>query len=173
MVRHSTASTLKVVLCSIALTAVFTYFSQTVAAANWTATLAGGSNGEGQSRPTITTATSNPVIFSAACAARGRKAVLTWTTAGVGVTGYEVLVGATINGAFTVDITQPVGTALTVTETYRAFSIGEKFYRLEAQSTNWAFPGTTISNARQASVAGTNGGYLTMANSRVKCVATP
>jgi len=162
-----------VVLCSIALTVAFVYSSQTVAASNWTVALAGGSYGEGLSSSTITTATSNPVIFSAACAARGRKAVLTWTTAGVGVTGYEVLVGATVNGAFTVDVKQPIGTALTVTETYKPSAIGQKFYRLEAQSTNWAFPGATTANARQASVAGTNGGYLTMVNARTKCVATP
>ena len=171
--RPSTSSTLKVVLCSAVLTVTFAYLSEPVAASNWTATLAAGSKGEGQSRKAITTPTANPVTFSAACAASGEKAVLTWTTAGTGVTGYEVLVSATVNGVFAVDATQPVGTALTVTETYTAASNGNKFYRLEAKSTNWAFPGTTITNARQASVGGTNGGFLTMASSGTNCVATP
>jgi hypothetical protein len=49
---------------------------------------------------------------------------------------------------------------------------GNKFYRLEAASLNWAFPGTTITNARQASVSGTNGGYLTVASTGTLCRAT-
>jgi hypothetical protein len=82
------------------------------------------------------------------------------------------LVSATVNGSFALDLTQPSGTALSVTETYTSSS-ANKFYRLEAKSVNWAFPGTTITNARQASVAGTNGGYLTMQSSGTKCTATP
>jgi hypothetical protein len=82
-------------------------------------------------------------------------------------------VSATVNGSFVVDATQPVSTALTVTESYSSSSTGNKFYRLEAKSTYWAFPGTTITNARQASVAGTGGGYLTMASTGTKCTATP
>jgi hypothetical protein len=171
--QPSASATLKVALCSLALPVAFAYFTESVAASNWIGTLAAGSKGEGQSRKAITTPTANPATFSAACAASGEKAVLTWTTTGAKTTGYEVLVSATVNGAFAIDATQPVGTALTVTETYTASSNGNKFYRLEAKSANWAFPGTTITNARQASVAGTNGGFLTMASSGTSCVATP
>ncbi len=70
------------------------------------------------------------------------------------------------------DATQPSGTALTVTESYSSSSTGKKYYRLEAKSLNWPFPGTTITNAREASVAGTNGGYLTMASSGTECAAS-
>jgi hypothetical protein len=150
----------------------FAFYPQSVAASNWLTALVGGSKGEGQSRTTITTALSNPVTFSAACSGSLEAAVLTWTSAGTGVTGYEVLVSATVNGTFALDVTQPSGTALTITETYSSSS-ANKFYRLEAKSVNWAFPGTTITNARQAAVAGTNGGFLTMQNSGTKCVATP
>jgi hypothetical protein len=150
----------------------FAFYSQSVAASNWLAALVGGSKGEGQSRTAMTTATSNPVTFSAACSGSLESAVLTWTTAGAGVTGYEVFVSATVNGTFALDVTQPSGTALTVTETYSSSNTKE-FYRLEAKSVNWAFPGTTITNARQAAVAGTNGGFLTMQSSGTKCVATP
>jgi hypothetical protein len=82
-------------------------------------------------------------------------------------------VSATVNGTFAVDATQPLGTALTITETYTSSSNGNKYYRLEAKSTNWTFPGLTITDARQAAVAGTNGGFLTMASSGTNCVATP
>jgi hypothetical protein len=164
---------LKVVLCSVALTVAFTYFSGTVAASSWIGTLAVGSKGEAQSQKAITTPTGNPVTFSAACAVSGESAVLTWTSAGTGATGYNVYVSATVNGVFAAVATQPVGLALTVTETYTAASNGKKFYRLEAKSANWAFPGTTITNARQAAVGGTNGGFLTMASSGTLCVATP
>ena len=46
----------------------------------------------------------------------------------------------------------------------------KKYYRLEAESADWPFPGTTITYAREASVSGTNGGYLTMSTS--SCTAT-
>lgn len=161
------------VLCSVALTVAFTYFSGTVAASNWIGTLAAGAQGEAQSQKAITTPTGNPVTFSAACAPSGESAVLTWTFAGPGVTGYKVFVSATVAGGFGADVTLPPFPGLTVTETYTAASNGKKYYRLEAKSANWAFPGTPITNARQASVGGTNGGFLTMASSGTLCVATP
>jgi hypothetical protein len=142
------------------------------AATNWLTSLATGSHGEGKAQPAITSATGNPVTFTAACVSSSQEsASLNWTTAGSAVTGYEVLVSSTVNGTFAVDVTQPVGTALTVTETYTS-ATGNKFYRLEAKSTNWSFPGTTITNARQAAVAGTNGGFLTISSSGTKCTAT-
>ena len=143
------------------------------AATKWLASLATGSAAESESRLAITTATGNPVTFTAACMnGTSEKAVLTWTNASTGtaVTGYEVYVSATAGGTYALDVTQPVGTALTVTETYT--TAGNKYYRLEARSVNWAFPGTTITNAREASVSGTNGGYLTMATTGTKCSAT-
>lgn len=141
------------------------------AATSWVPGLGSSSHGEGRAQPAITTATGNPSTFSAACASSGESAVLTWTSAGSGVTGYQVLVSSTVSGTFSVDATQPTGTALTVTETYTTNS-GNKFYRLEAKSANWAFPGATITYARQAAVLGTNGGYLTMATSGTRCTAT-
>ena len=141
------------------------------AATNWKPLLVALSKGEAQARPAITTATTNPVTFSAACNGTLESAVLTWTTAGKAVTGYEVLVSSTINGTFALDTTQPVGTALTVTETYTA-ATGNKFYRLEAKSASWPFPGTTITNAREASVLSTLGGFVTMASSGTLCTAT-
>jgi hypothetical protein len=98
--------------------------------------------------------------------------VLTWTSAGAAVTGYEVFVSSTSSGTYALDTTQPSGTALTVTETYSSSTTGKKYYRLEAQSLNWSFPGTTVTNAREAAVGGTNGGYLTMASSGTECAAT-
>jgi hypothetical protein len=143
------------------------------AATNWVPSLSAGSKGQSAARPAITTATGNPATFTAACVnSTTESAVLTWTSAGSAVTGYQVLVSATVNGTFALDVTQPSGTALTVTETYTS-AIGNKFYRLEAKSLNWPFPGTTITNARQASVLGTNGGRLTMASSGTRCTATP
>jgi hypothetical protein len=141
------------------------------AATNWIPGLAASSHGEGHAQPAITTLTGNPATFGAACASSGEGAVLTWSSAGSAVTGYEVLVSATLNGSYTVDATQPTGTALTVTETYT--TAGNRYYRLEAASSKWAFPGTTVTNAREAAVGGTNGGYLTMSSSTPNCTATP
>ncbi|MFI5035569.1 MAG: hypothetical protein ACHQFZ_05135 [Acidimicrobiales bacterium] len=141
------------------------------AATNWIPLLGAGSHGEGQAQPAITSATGNPVTFTATCASSSESGVLSWSSAGTGVTGYEVLVSSTINGTFALDATQPAGTALTITETYTS-NTGNKFYRLEAKSAHWAFPGTTITNARQAAVSGTNGGFLTMASSGTRCTAT-
>jgi hypothetical protein len=141
------------------------------AVTKWTISLATGSKAESQAQPAITTAASNPVTFTAACVnATSEQAVLVWTSAGTAVTGYAVYVSATVNGTFALDTTQPTGTALTVTETYT--TAAKKFYRLEAKSANWAFPGTTITNAREVSVAGTIGGYLTMAKTGTECTAT-
>jgi hypothetical protein len=143
------------------------------AATNWIPLLSAGSHGEAQAQPAITSATGNPVTFTAACvSSSSEKAVLNWTTAGSGTTGYEVLVSSTVNGTFAVDATQPAGTALTITETYTSGTTGNKFYRLEAKSAHWAFPGTTITNARQAAVMGTNGGFVTMSSSSPQCTAT-
>jgi hypothetical protein len=97
---------------------------------------------------------------------------LTWSTAGSAVTGYEIFVSSTVSGTFALDTTQPSGTALTVTETYSSSTAGKKFYRLEAESVNWSFPGTNITNAREASAVSTLGGYLTMASSGTECAAT-
>ena|SRR5450631_678764 len=141
------------------------------ASTNWIPLLSALSKGEAAARPAITTATTNPVTFSAACNGALESAILTWTTAGTAVTGYEVLVSSTVNGTFALDTTQPSGVALTVTETYTA-STGNKFYRLEAKSVSWPFPGTTITNAREASVLATLGGWVTMASSGTRCTAT-
>jgi hypothetical protein len=157
------------------LTALFSLGGLTLvsAATNWTPSLSAGSKGQSAARVAITTATGNPVTFTAACvSSSSESAVLTWTSAGTAVTGYQVLVSSTVNGTFALDTTQPSGTSLTVTETYTS-ATGNKFYRLEAKSLNWPFPGTTITNARQASVLGTNGGWLTMASSGTRCTATP
>jgi hypothetical protein len=142
------------------------------ASSKWPVSLATNSKGESDSQAAITTAASKPLTFTAACSSSTTEtAVLTWSAiAGTGVTGYEVLVSSTVNGTFAVDTTQPSGTTQTVTETYT--TAGEKFYRLEAKSLNWTFPGATITYARQAAVAGTNGGYLTMATSGTECSAT-
>jgi hypothetical protein len=173
MAPRFTTLTLKVVVCAAALTIAISNLSGVGAATNWITALAAGSKGEAQSQIAITTPTGNPVTFNAACAPVGEKATLTWTTAGAGVTGYEVLVSATAGGVYALATTQPVGLALTVTETYTAPTNGTKYYRLEAKSTHWAFPGVTITNAREAAVGGTNGGFLTMASSGTLCVATP
>jgi hypothetical protein len=143
------------------------------AVTNWLPALVTGSKGEGAARLAVTTATTNPVTFSAACtSSSSESAVLTWSSAGSAVTGYEVFVSSTSSGTYALDATQPSGTALTVTETYSSSTTGKKYYRLEAKTLNWAFPGTTITNAREASVSGTNGGYLTMASSGTECLAT-
>lgn len=158
-------------LCGAAALFAVTNLSFAGAVTKWVPTLNSGSRGEGAARAAITSATGNPVTFTAACSSSTTEtAVLTWTSAGSAVTGYEVLVSASASSGFTVDATQPSGTALTVTETYT--TAGKKYYRLEAESANWSFPGTTITNAREASVSGTNGGYLTMATSGTKCAAT-
>jgi hypothetical protein len=141
-------------------------------ATNWLVSLTSGSKGESNAQPAITTVTGNPATFTAACVnATTEEADLTWTSAGSAVTGYEVYVSKTAGGTYALDATQPTGTALTVTETYTS-GTGKKYYRLEAQSAYWAFPGTTITNAREASVAGTNGGYLKMATTGTECKAT-
>jgi hypothetical protein len=141
------------------------------AATNWIVSLATGSKGESQAQPAITTVDGNPATFTAACVnATSEQALLNWTSAGTAVTGYAIYVSATAGGTYALDATQPTGTALTVTETYT--TAGKKYYRLEARSLNWAFPGTTITNAREANVAGTNGGYLTMATTGTECKAT-
>lgn len=144
----------------------------TAGATNWSTALGSGSNGEGSAQAAITTLTGNPSTFTAACVSGSEEATLSWSSAGTGVTGYEVWVSATANGTYSLDGTQPSGTALTITETYTSSSTGKKYYRLEAKSTNWAFPGSTVTNAREASVSGTNGGYLTMTTSSPFCTAT-
>lgn len=160
-------------LCVAALFGVTT-LSFAGAATNWIPTLKSGSKGEGLARPAITSATGNPVTFSAACSSSTSEvAVLTWTTAGSAVTGYEIFVSSTATGTYALDGTQPSGTALTVDETYTSSTTGKKYYRLEAESANWAFPGAAgYANGREASVAGTNGGYLTMSSSGTECAAT-
>jgi hypothetical protein len=143
------------------------------AVTNWISPLKTGSKGEGAARPAITSASANPTSFNAACtSSSSESAVLTWSSAGSGVTGYEIFVSSTLAGTFALDTTQPSGTALTATETYSSSTTGKKFYRLEAESVNWSFPGTTITNAREASAVSTLGGYLTMASSGTECAAT-
>ncbi|HVB70460.1 MAG TPA: hypothetical protein VND83_03025 [Acidimicrobiales bacterium] len=170
--HQRTASRLLIAAVWCAVVCVGLFNSSFVGAAtNWLSSLAASSTAESSAGPAITSATGNPVTFTAACASSSSEsALLTWTTAGPGVTGYEVLVSSTVNGTFAVDNTQPVGTALTVTETYSG-NTGKKFYRLEAKSANWPFPGTTIADARQAAVSGTNGGYLTMSQNGQICRA--
>lgn len=161
-------------LCALAALFGLTNLSLAGAASNWVPALAAGSKGEGLARSAITSATANPSTFTAACSSSSKEvAVLTWTSAGSAVTGYEILVSATGTGSFSLDATQPSGTALTVDETYTSSSTGKKYYRLEAESANWSFPGTSsYTNAREAAVSGTNGGYLTMASSGTECSAT-
>jgi hypothetical protein len=169
---HVATSNWALAVCSVMLAAALGNVTPVGAATNWMPSLQSGSKAEGASRPAITTKTGNPVTFSAGCVSSSSESgMLSWTTAGTGVTGYEVLVSSTVSGTFALDATQPSGTALTVTETYTS-ATGNKFYRLEAASLNWAFPGTTITNARQASVSGTNGGYLTVASTGTLCRAT-
>ncbi len=155
-----------------ALTLVTTNVPRVSATSSWFDSLASGSHGQAQARPAITTATSWPASFSAACNGTSESAVLSWSSAGGAVTAYAVYVSSSATSGFALDATQPSGTALTITETYSSSTTGKKYYRLEAESTNWAFPGTTITNAREDSVGGTNGGYLTMASSGTKCTAT-
>jgi hypothetical protein len=161
-----------IALCAAAAIFGVTNLSFAGAVTNWIPTLKTGSKGEGAARPAITSLTTNPATFSAACtSSSSESAVLTWSSAGSAVTGYEIFVSSTSSGSYTLDTTQPSGTALTVTESYTS-STGKKYYRLEAESSNWPFPGTTITNAREASVSGTNGGYLTMASSGTECAPT-
>jgi hypothetical protein len=172
MIRHTPARVIVASVCVAVLVVGLSDRSLVDAATNWLPSLASGSKAEGHAQPAITTATGNPSSFSAACvSSSSESAVLTWTSAGAGVTGYEVLVSSSVNGTFSVDATQPSGTTLTVTETYTS-ATGKKFYRLEAKSANWPFPGTSITNAREATVLGTLGGYLTIASSGTECAAT-
>jgi hypothetical protein len=162
-----------VALCAAAAIYGVTSLSFAGAVTNWIPTLRTGSKGEGAARPAITSLTANPTTFGAACtSSSSESAVLTWSTAGTAVTGYEIFVSSTPTGSYALDATQPSGTALTVTETYSSSTSGKKYYRLEAESLNWPFPGTTITNAREASVSDTNGGFLTMASSGTECAAT-
>jgi hypothetical protein len=163
---------LAILSCGVALTVSVLSATTAGASTNWMVTLFASPRGVASSQPAITTSTGNPSSFTAACVASNKEdATLTWTSAGAGVTGYEVYVSSTLNGTFALDTTQPSGTALTVTEAYT--TSGVKFYRLEAASVNWAFPGTNVTNARVVAVLGTIGGYLTMSHSGTKCIATP
>ena len=169
--RQLVARFLVVVLCGAGVFFGLTNLSFAGAASNWLTSLAAGSKGEAQARPAITTATGNPSTFTAACQSSSSEvAVLTWTSAGSGVTGYEVWVSSTANGTYALDATQPSGVVLTVNETYTS-GTGNKYYRLEAESSHWTYPGSTITNAREASVSGTNGGHLTIASSGTECTA--
>jgi hypothetical protein len=178
LVTESTMSTrivfrsLAVASCGVALSVSVLSATTAGASTNWMIPLLGGPHGVASSQPAITTSTGNPSSFTAACVASNKEdATLTWTSAGAGVTGYAIYVSSTVNGTFALDATQPSGTALTVTETYTG-SPGNLFYRLEAASVNWAFPGTNVTNARVVAVLGTIGGYLTMAHSGTKCTDT-
>lgn len=162
-----------IALCATAALFGVTNFSFAGGVTNWIPTLKTGSKGEGAARPAMTNPTTTPATFSAACTSSSSEgAVLSWTSAGSAVTGYEIYVSATSSGTYALDTTQPSGTALTVNETYSSSTTGKKYYRLEAESLNWPFPGTTITNAREASVGGANGGFLTMASSGTECAAT-
>jgi hypothetical protein len=162
-----------IALCATAALFGVTNLSFAGGVTNWIPTLKTGSKGEGAARPAMTSLTVTPATFSAACtSSSSESAVLTWTTAGSAVTGYEIFVSATSTGTYALDTTQPSGTTLTVNETYSSSTTGKKYYRLEAKSLNWPFPGTTVTNAREASVSGTNGGFLTMAGSGTECEAS-
>jgi hypothetical protein len=160
---------------TVALAAALTLATSNVtgvgAVSGWVESLAPGSHAQAQAQPAITTATTNPVTFTAACDGSAESASLSWSSAGAAVTGYAVYVSSSATSGFALDTTQPSSTALSVVETYTT-STGKKYYRLEAKTANWAFPGTTIANAREAAVSGTNGGYLTMAASGTKCAPT-
>lgn len=159
------------VALAAALTLATSHVTGVSAASGWIASLGPGASAQAQAQPAVTTATTNPLTFSAACNGSSESASLSWSSAGSAVTGYAVYVSSSATSGFALDTTQPSGTALSVTETYTT-STGKKYYRLEAKTANWAFPGTTITNAREAAVGGTNGGYLTMASSGTKCTAT-
>jgi hypothetical protein len=160
-----------IALCGAAALFGVTNLSFAGAVTKWIPGLNTGSKGEAAAQSAITSKTGNPSTFTAVCSSSTTEsAVLTWTSAGAGVTGYEILVSAKLASGYAVDATQPSGTALTVTETYTNTTAVKKYYRLEAESAKWGFPGTTITNAREASVAGKNGGYLTMSSSG--CTAT-
>ena len=147
------------------------------ASTNWLSALAGGSHGEGNSRGVITTATTNPVTFSAACTSPStlESATLTWTAAGTGLAGYQVWQSSTVNGTYTQAGSTLTGSTLTVNLTYTTSvgtiaGTGNKFYRLEAASTNWTYPGASITNAREATEGATLNGFLVMAASGTRCV---
>lgn len=163
--RRGTRSVLAVLIASSAVAGA-------VGASSWTTAIASGSKGEGSARPAITSLTGNPATFTAACVSGSEAATLSWSSAGSAVTGYELWVSSSANGTYALAGTQPSGTATTVTETYTASTTGTKYFRLEASSAHWAFPGSTVTNAREASVAGTNGGFLTMTASSPFCTAT-
>jgi hypothetical protein len=79
------------------------------------------------------------------------------------------MVSSTVGGTYAADVTQPAGTALTVTESYTS-SPGSKYYRLEAKTAVWTtFPGATIVNAREATEGATLNGFLVMAATGTKC----
>lgn len=165
--RRTVIVTVAVALCGV------TTLTIAGAATNWIPIVHTGSSGEGAAKLVITSVTGIPTTFTAACSSSSSEiAILTWSSVGIAVTGYEIYVSATSGGTYALSGTQPSGTALTVDETYTSSSTGKKYYRLEAETAHWPFPGTTITNAREASVAGTNGGYLTMASSGTECVAT-
>ena len=147
------------------------------ASTNWLFALAAGSKGEGNSRGVITTATTNPVTFTADCTtpATQESATLTWTAAGTGLAGYQVWQSSTANGTYTQAGSTLSGSTLTVVLTYTTTKgtidgTGNKFYRLEAASTNWTYPGATITNAREATEGATLNGFLVMASSGTRCV---
>ncbi|HEV2427321.1 MAG TPA: hypothetical protein VGS61_03765 [Acidimicrobiales bacterium] len=152
--------------------AASTALAGAVGATSWTTAVAAGSKAEGAAQPAITSLTGHPTTFTAACVSGSEAATLSWSSAGTAVTGYEVWVSSSANGTYALATTQPTGTNTTVIETYTSSTSGAKYFRLEAKSANWAYPGSTVTNAREASVAGTNGGFLTMTASSPFCTAT-
>jgi hypothetical protein len=171
------SGTLVIVTTCVVVVSAIPAFTGVGAATNWLSSLVGGSKGEGASRSVITTATTNPVTFSAACTSpsTAESATLTWTAAGSGLAGYQVWQSSTVNGTYTQAGSTLTGTTLTVTLTYTTTvgtigGTGNKFYRLEAASTNWTYPGATITNGREATEGATLNGFLVMASSGTRCV---
>jgi hypothetical protein len=174
--RLRTRSLVIVTTCAVVV-AVVSGFTSVGAATNWLSSLVGGSKGEGASRSVITTATTNPVTFTAACTSpsTAESAKLTWTAAGSSLSGYQVWQSTTANGTYTQAGSTLTGATLTVTLTYTSAAntiggTGNKYYRLEAASTNWTYSGATITNAREATEGATLNGFLVMASSGTQCV---
>jgi hypothetical protein len=170
MVPRLLARSLAAALIGILLPLGSTVVSSVGAATSWLNTLATGSDGEGASTNALTTATTRPATFTVTCLSpTAETATLTWTTAGAGATGYAIYSSTSLAGPYALATKQPAGTALTISETYTTTT--DEYYRLEAKSTHWAFPGTTITNAREATVGSTLNGYLAMTKGPATCTA--
>ena len=87
--RRFTSRTTMITAAGAVLIAGLLSLTYVGASTHWIPLLSALSKAEAAARPAITTAATNPVTFSAACNGALESAVLTWTTAGIAVTGYE------------------------------------------------------------------------------------